>query len=140
MYRDTLLDESQIFIEGPPRHDGPTPWYETPNADKFFQDAIQDASNRTTLMEKITKICMNQKAFEFLTSFVDPTYPEITDGVNKILLDCHQQLASVEIPKNKMEMKSYGDKVWNDGKDPNLLLWVEDSEVKEIIEAASMIF
>ena len=129
--------ESQIFIEGPPRHDGPTPWYQTPNADKFFQDAIQDASNRRTLMEKITKICMNQKAFEFLTSFVDPTYPERTDGVNKILLDCHQQLASVEIPKNKMEMKSYCDKVWNDGKDPNLLLWVEDSEVKELIKATS---
>jgi len=129
--------ESQIFIEGPPRHDCPTPWYETPTANKFFNDAILDASNRGILMEKITKICMNQKAFDFLTSFMDPTYPERTDGVNKILLNRQQQLASLEIPKNKNEMKSYCDMIWNNGKDPNLLLWVEDSEVKELIEATS---
>merc|ERR1719278_1187215 len=34
-------------------------------------------------------------------------------------------------------MKSYCQKIWNDGKDPNLMLWVADPEVKEIIESAA---
>ena len=34
-------------------------------------------------------------------------------------------------------MISYCQKIWNDGKDPNLMLWVADPEVKEIIESAA---
>ena len=129
--------DSEIFLEGPPKLDGGEPWYESPTATDIFNEAIVDAPLRGILMDKITKICMNQKAIEFFSTFIHPTYPDKTNGMAKVLMNRQKQLAALEIPKNKDEMKSYCQKIWNDGKDSNLMLWVADPEVKEIIESAA---
>ena len=81
---------------------------------------------------------MDPKAFTFLSTYEDPTYPEKSSNMNKVLKIRYEQLASHEIPKNKDEMKCYCEKIWNERKDPNTLLWVEeDPEVLELIQTAS---
>ena len=129
--------ESEIFIQGPPKFDAPKPWYEYKDAKRAFSDAITDATIRRPIMDRITKICMDPKAFSFLSTYEDPTYPEKTSNMNKVLKIRYDQLASLEIPKNKKDIKSYCDKIWNENKDPNMLLWVDDPEVLELIETTS---
>merc|ERR1712083_100432 len=129
--------ESENFIEGPPKFDVPKPWYETKNSRKAFNNTITDAIVRRPIMDRITKICMNPEAFTFLSTYEDPTYPEKSTNMNMVLKIRYEQLASLEIPKNKNQLKSYCNKIWNDGKDPNMLIWENDPEVIELIETAS---
>ena len=129
--------DSKKFIPGPPKLNVQTPWYKTATAADGFNEAIADAPARVPIMEKMAKICTDQKVVAFFSTFSDPTYPEKTDGMARVLLNCQKQLAALEVPKNKNEMKSYCQKIWNDGKDPNMSLWDADPEVKELIESAS---
>ena len=129
--------DSKTFIHGPPKLNVQTPWYKTATAADGFNEAITDAPARVPIMEKMAKMCMDPKVVAFFSTFSDPTYPEKTDSMQRVLLNCQKQLAALEVPKNKNEMKSYCQKIWNDGKDPNMSLWDADPEVKELIESAS---
>ena len=103
--------ESENFIEGPPKFEAPKPWYENKNSKKAFNNAITDAIIRRPIMDRITKICMNPEAFTFLSTYEDPTYPEKSTNMNKVLKIRYEQLAAVEIPTNKNQLKSYCEKI-----------------------------
>ena len=77
--------DSKTFIHGPPKLNVQTPWYKTATAADGFNEAITDAPARVPIMEKTAKMCMDPKVVAFFSTFSDPTYPEETDGMARVL-------------------------------------------------------